>query len=171
MEIIRKIVHILASICYVAIIIYILILLPMIIGYRPLVVLSGSMEPKYKVGSVIYFEKNLDIKEDDIIVFTMRDAEYVTHRVVRIDNGKYITNGDANEFTDPEKVELQAIKGKALDFNIPIIGYYIYYVNTHFWIIVVIVLILVSEFLLSNIRAVDREDEVALEGGRRKYEK
>ena len=143
MEIIRKIVHILASICYVAIIIYILILLPMIIGYRPLVVLSGSMEPKYKVGSVIYFEKDLDIKEDDIIVFTMRDAEYVT----------------------------QAIKGKALDFNIPIIGYYIYYVNTHFWIIVVIVLILVSEFLLSNIRAVDREDEVALEGGRRKYEK
>lgn len=172
MELVRKIVHILASICYVAIIVYILVLLPMLIGFKPLVVLSGSMEPTYDVGSIIYFEEvEIDtLKEQDVIVFEMYDADYVTHRIVEIDNGKYITKGDANEYVDPAKVESSAIKGKAISFNIPIIGYYIHYINTNFWLVLLIVITLVSEFLLSNVRTDDREEEDALEGGRR-YEK
>ena len=172
MGILKKVVHVLANIGYVLILIYLLVLLPVVIGFRPLVVLSGSMEPTYKTGSIMYFEEGNveDIEKGDVIVFECRTSPYVTHRVSDIENGKYITKGDANEFVDPEKVELQSVKGKAIDFSIPLLGYYIQFMNTHFGAIVVIILILVSEFLLSNIGTNDKEEKDALEGGKRKYE-
>lgn len=173
MEILKKVIHILSLIVYVMIIVYLLVLSPVIIGFRPLVVLSGSMEPTYKTGSIMYYEiGNVDkIEKGDVIVFSSHTSSFVTHRVNDIENGKYVTKGDANSFVDPEKVELQSVKGKAINFSIPFLGYYIYFMNTHFGMIVVIILILVSEFLLSNIRNDDKEEKDALEGGNNKYEK
>ena len=57
---IKKVVHILSNIAYVAVLIYLLVSLPIFIGYKPLVVLSGSMEPTYKVGSIIYYEEKIE---------------------------------------------------------------------------------------------------------------
>ena len=57
MGLIRKLVHILAVISYVLIIVYAIVCIPMIFGHHPVVVLSGSMKPTYKVGSVIYYKK------------------------------------------------------------------------------------------------------------------
>lgn len=167
---IKKIVHILSNIAYVAVLIYLLVSLPIFIGYKPLVVLSGSMEPTYKVGSIIYYEEKIDnIEAGDVIVFESGHASFVTHRVKEVvDKETYITKGDANDSEDPEPVKLQSIKGKVIKLNIPWLGYYIQYVNTNVGLVVVIVFILVSEFLLSNMKskkveALDKED--ALEGG------
>lgn len=168
---IKKIVHILSNIAYIAVLIYLLVSLPIFIGYKPLVVLSGSMEPTYKVGSIIYYEEKTDeIEQGDVIVFESGNASFVTHRVKEVvDEDTFITKGDANESEDPEKVELQSVKGEVIKLNIPWIGYYIQYVNTNVGLVVVIVFILVLEFLLSNIKSkkveADDKKEDALEGG------
>lgn len=56
MKIIKGLVSIASWVVYACIICYLLIASPMIAGYKPVVVLSGSMEPTYHVGSVIYYK-------------------------------------------------------------------------------------------------------------------
>ena len=72
MIIIKKIFNILSNVCYIGISIYLLVSFPILLGYKPLVVLSGSMEPTYKVGSIIYYEEPGEINKGDVIVFFER---------------------------------------------------------------------------------------------------
>src|SRR5690606_32237712 len=60
---------------------------PQIFGYQLKTVLSGSMEPTFKTGSVIAvkpIEDKNSIKENDVITFMQEDESLVTHRVVNI---------------------------------------------------------------------------------------
>ena len=153
MEFIKRIVHVLSNICYVFIGIYALICAPMIFGYKPLVVLSGSMEPNIKTGSVIYYHKvnKEDLKVGDIITFkTDTKKEYVSHRINAIDGDSYETKGDANNAVDPLKITYEDIIGKDLNINIPYAGYYIDFANKHVYLIIVVAIILISEYLLTN---------------------
>lgn len=99
-----------------------------LIGLTPYTVLSGSMEPAYHVGSLIYVEKVSpdDIKVGDPITFVIDDSLVVaTHRVMEVDTEKrcFITKGDANESTDGSPVLYENLVGKAL-FTIPHLGYF-----------------------------------------------
>lgn len=158
MKVLKKIFSILANVCYIGISIYLLVCLPMLFGYKPLVVLSGSMEPTYKVGAIIYYESFDEIKKDDVIVFSNSDDSFVTHRVVELKDDKYVTKGDANESVDAELVEVHNIKGKAIKFNIPYLGYYVQYVNTNLWLVIAVIVVLVSEFLISNLNNDTKKD-------------
>ena len=152
MDIIRKIVHILANIIYVLITVYLVVCIPMIFGHTPVVVLSGSMEPTYKVGSVIYYKKisEKELKEEDVITFNV-DNKTISHRIVSIDNGLIETKGDANNTSDVHKIRYENIKGKVGNISIPYVGYYIKIVNDNLTLVVIVtVIILVSEFLFSN---------------------
>lgn len=158
--VLKKIVHILANICYTFIGIYALICLPMVIGYKPLVVLSGSMEPSIKTGSIIYYSKvqEKDLKVGDIITFkTETKKEYVSHRINSIEDGKYETKGDANEVADPIKITYDQIVGKDLNISIPFLGYYVKFANEHVYLIIVVAIILISEYLLSNTLDIDKK--------------
>ena len=66
---------------------------PNLFGIKPFVVTSGSMEPKYKVGSLIYVKRTSfgDIKRGDSITFYMKDSKIVaTHEVYDIDYQNYM---------------------------------------------------------------------------------
>jgi len=157
MGIIRKIVHILSNIIYILITVYLVVCIPMIFGHTPVVVLSGSMEPTYKVGSVIYYKKisEKELKEEDVITFNI-DNKTISHRIVSIDNGLIETKGDANNTSDVHKIRYKNIKGKVGKISIPYIGYYIKIVNDNLTLVVIVtVIILVSEFLFSNIETID----------------
>ena len=154
MSILKLIVKILSYICYFFIIIYGVVCVPMIFGYTPLVVLTGSMEPNLPVGSVIYYKEAAkeDIKEGDIITFKGRDNQFISHRVSRIlGDGEYQTKGDANNVDDALPVYYKDVKGKVLNKAIPYIGHYIKFINDHLYIVIVAMVILITEFLLSNI--------------------
>ena len=105
-----------------------------IVGLTPLCVLSGSMEPTYKTGSIIYI-KNIDaanIKVKDPITFYMSNGKTVaTHRVVRIDsqNHSFYTKGDANNIEDPLPVAFSSLIGKPV-FTIPYLGYISAFITT-----------------------------------------
>lgn len=76
-----------------------LLVLPEMIGFHMYHVISGSMEPTIKVGSLLYVrEENVEeIKEEDIIAFysSVEEGSIITHRVVKnnIVSGAFRTKG------------------------------------------------------------------------------
>lgn len=96
-------------------------------GFKTFTVISGSMEPVYHVGSLIYVKQTdaEDIEVGDPITFVLNeDLLVATHRVVRIDeeNQRFYTKGDANEFEDGAPVHFNNLIGKPV-FSIPYLGY------------------------------------------------
>ena len=87
MEILKKIFGVLSIICYVCIGTLLCIELPWVFGYKPEVVLSGSMTPLFPEGSVIYYKyvPFESIQEGDVITFVSGEA-VITHRVVGVDS-------------------------------------------------------------------------------------
>ncbi|MBE6680419.1 MAG: signal peptidase I [Ruminococcaceae bacterium] len=96
-------------------------------GYECYTVISGSMEPEYSVGDLLYV-KEVDIssiKVGDPITFILNeDLVVATHRVVRIDseNQRFYTKGDANEIEDSDPVHFNNVIGVP-KFSISKLGY------------------------------------------------
>ena len=98
-----------------------------VVGYRVFNIVSGSMEPEYSVGDLIYV-KEVDpetVKPGDVITFVLNeDLVVATHRVVRVDAEKqrFYTKGDANETEDSAPVHFNNLVGIP-QFAIPGLGY------------------------------------------------
>ena len=96
-----------------------------LVGFKPYTVLSGSMEPNYHVGAIIYV-KEVDpntLKVDDPVTFYLNSSGTVaTHRIIEIlPDGRLVTQGDANDTADDPIYKSQVI-GKPI-FQIPYLGY------------------------------------------------
>lgn len=114
------------------ILVAILIAIPLVAGIQPFVVLSGSMEPKIKTGSIVYINKNVpatSINKSDIIGFNAGDNMIVTHRVVDINSAGFTTKGDANKDNDERIVKYSDYIGKTV-FSIPFLGRVVAYFRT-----------------------------------------
>lgn len=141
--------------------------LPKFVGMTPLAVLSGSMEPTYHVGSLIYV-KDADPEEVQVgepITFKISDDTMVTHRVVAIDQEAqtFQTKGDANDNVDGGAVAYENLVGKPV-FTIPYMGYLAVYANTTTGMIItvtIILVILILTFLPDFLMKGDDEDEKA----------
>lgn len=119
-------------IIYILLIIYLLIFVPSLWGQKPLVVISGSMEPTLKVGGILYYEK-IDINEldeGDILVYQTKE-HIISHRIVDITESGFITKGDINNSVDNYLVSDEQVLGKGTDWSIPFIGYYADYIYSH----------------------------------------
>jgi len=95
------------------------------VGLTPYVVLSGSMEPTYHVGSMIYVKEvdPVDIQVGDPITFRISDGMVATHRVIAVyEDGSFQTQGDANDAPDGAPVSPENLVGKPV-FSIPYLGY------------------------------------------------
>lgn len=98
-----------------------------LVGFRIFNIVSGSMEPKYSVGDLIYV-KEVDpatVRPGDVITFVLNeDLVVATHRVTRIDSEKqhFYTKGDANETEDGSPVHFKNLIGVP-QFAIPGLGY------------------------------------------------
>lgn len=98
-----------------------------VMGYQVFNVVSGSMEPAYSVGDLIYV-KSVDpdaVKVGDPITFVLNENLVVaTHRVIRIDaeNRHFYTKGDANETADAAPVHFNNLIGIPA-LRIPKLGY------------------------------------------------
>lgn len=98
-----------------------------VVGLTPYAILSGSMEPAYGVGDLIYVRRAdpADIRVGDPITFVLNeDLVVATHRVIEIDplNQLFYTKGDANEVADGAPVHFNNLLGKPV-FAIPALGY------------------------------------------------
>ena len=90
--------------------------LPKLFGVKIYGVLTGSMTPSYPVGGVVYVvEAEADeVAVGDVITYRMGTAsdEVITHRVKEIEDGFFITKGDANPNVDPEPVAFERLIGR-----------------------------------------------------------
>jgi len=96
-------------------------------NYKVLMVLSGSMEPEIKSGSVVVVKPADDYRIGDVITFNgLKQKELITHRIeeIKVVGGTpvYITKGDANNAPDRKEVSKKDIIGKVL-FDISYLGY------------------------------------------------
>jgi signal peptidase I len=107
------------------------------VGFRPVVVYSGSMRPTLGVGSlavdrVIAAHK---VRVGDVITFNdpYTKGRLVTHRVAQIvptQHGlAYRTKGDANPMRDPWAIRLNDKVG-SVAFAVPLAGYVLWYAHT-----------------------------------------
>ena len=122
MKIIKKIINVLTTLIIVVGGIFLVLYL---FGIVPYVILSGSMEPTIKTGSLCFINKKVDvqeIKKKDVIAFKLDDGTLVTHRVDKINKDGIITKGDNNKRVDDGVVTANNYVGKNI-FWIPKVGY------------------------------------------------
>lgn len=98
-----------------------------LMGYQVFNVISGSMEPTYSVGDLIYVKdvNPYEIEVGTPITFVLNEELVVaTHRVVEVDaeNQHFYTKGDANETADASPVHFNNVIGVP-QFRIPLLGY------------------------------------------------
>ena len=145
-----------------------------VVGLKPFVVLSGSMEPDYPTGSLIYVKETdpFELEADDVITFMLNEQTVATHRVVGVVPDeedpsviRFRTKGDANDFEDGTLVHYKNVIGKPV-FVIPLLGYVSNYIShppglyiAAMGLLVVILLMFVPDIL----RAADRADKKAAE--------
>lgn len=108
-----------------------------LLGFQVYTVLSGSMEPNFHVGSLIYV-KEVDyktLKVGDPITYLVDKDTVVTHRIIEVlvdeedpNTIRYFTQGDANDVPDAVSVHYKNILGKPV-FSIPYLGYVSAYIQ------------------------------------------
>ena len=85
---------------------------------RPVVILSGSMEPSISTGSIC--RRGVPGK---VVAYELKD-HLVVHRISRCVSGgeSFITKGDSNDTEDPIPVSAKQIRGRVIG-TIPYLGY------------------------------------------------
>jgi len=89
---------------------------PDFMGYKPFIVLSGSMEPTIMAGDLIITKitEPEKIAKDDIIAFRAEENAVVTHRVTDVQTAeslRFLTKGDANTGADATAVTPENLEG------------------------------------------------------------
>ena len=108
---------------------------PSIAGHRICIVLSGSMEPAVKVGSIVVVQPLAAeaVQPGDIITFRgANSSSLVTHRVDHLDTANslfFYTKGDANSVLDPAPVPAERLVGRVV-FTLPYAGYLLAYTRS-----------------------------------------
>ena len=158
-------------------------------GYRYYDVLTGSMEPAYSVGDLIFVKITdaKDINVGDAITFNPGGTEdsYLTHRVVeKLENYEgtdvtcFKTKGDANDSDDPFIIDEGRVIG-VVKTRIPKLGYVILFVQTYYVGVIIFIVLFAIFFNLikkyaavsAELKALEAEEAEAAEEGSDKKEK
>lgn len=98
------------------------------LGIQMFTVLSGSMEPEYPTGSLIYVKEveTDEIQVGDVITFMLSETTTATHRVIEVIDDSdgtvsFRTKGDANEIEDAKPVYEENVIGTPI-LTIPKLG-------------------------------------------------
>ncbi|MCT1767121.1 signal peptidase I [Brevibacterium casei] len=107
--------------------------LPLAMGWVPLTVITGSMDPTIPPGSQVIVKpltpaQAQNLRTGQVITFQIESGgdEVVTHRIISVDeeNGEtvYRTQGDANAAADPDPVRAVQVRG-LVRYHVPLVGY------------------------------------------------
>lgn len=134
----KKILNVISTILVAIVVVLALLLVgARFIGLNVYTVLSGSMEPTYHVGSLIYV-KDVDtdeLKTGDVITYMLDEDTIVTHRIADVIPDetdpsiiRFQTKGDANDSVDGSLVHYKNVIGTPV-FSIPKLGYLANYIQ------------------------------------------
>lgn len=81
-------------------------------GYAVLEVVSGSMQPTINIGDLIIIDINdKNYNKNDIVTFYDEANNFVTHRIISLNENTMVTKGDYNKSDDGE-TSLDKVVGK-----------------------------------------------------------
>lgn len=120
--------------------------LPRIFNYYIFNVITGSMEETIHVNDCIIVKKTKNVKVNDIVTFE-KDGAFITHRIIKIDNDKIITKGDANNAED-DFITKDMILGKYVKTS-RILGFI---VKNKIIIITLLLLLYVTDVILQKLK-------------------
>lgn len=144
----KRILKIIYNLIWAVLILFFLLVgatfLPIPGNYKVFTVQSGSMEPKIKLGSLIFVKPGTDYKVGDIVTFKIQGGKTtITHRIMKKNfQGEavsYATKGDANEDSDPDEVKKENIIGKTF-LTLPWLGFPVGYAKTKIGFILLILI-------------------------------
>lgn len=135
---VKKIWNVISTVLVVIVVVVALLLVgARLFGLQVYAVLSGSMEPTYHVGSLIYV-KDVDpfeLESGEVITFMLDENTVATHRIVEVVPDeedasvvRFRTKGDANENADSSLVHYKNVIGSPV-FTIPQLGYVVSYIQ------------------------------------------
>lgn len=100
---------------------------PRVMGMQSYAIISGSMEPAYPTGSLVYAEPadGAELQAGDVAAF-WRDEDVIVHRVEEVDEGagELVTKGDANAELDLRPVPFGNVLGRVVG-SVPLVGYFL----------------------------------------------
>ncbi|MEH6938344.1 signal peptidase I [Bacillus sp. JJ664] len=143
---------------------------PTFFGHQVYYVISGSMEPTLKTGSIILVKQwtnHMRLVPGDIITFRMPYNEkiLVTHRIKEIVKGHeyelYRTKGDANPIQDPWIITSKSIVSIYSGVTIPLVGYFYeeFQANIILYLLVMLFGIILVSYGFHLIRKPDKNSE------------
>ena len=156
MKFIAKLLGVIAIVCYLLIFVVLFVAAPMVGGYKPVVVFTGSMEPTYPVGSVIYYKAAAfaAIEAGDVITFSVGSdpKAVVTHRAIAKDEGarSFTTQGDANKSPDTNPIAYEQVQGKVIGYHLPYVGYLVQSLKSYI-VLGAIVLVLLLKLVVDHL--------------------
>ena len=135
---VKKAFDIFSSIVVVVVVILAIMLVGVrLVGLQVFAVLSGSMEPNYHTGALIYVKpvEPHDLQTGDVITYMVSEDTVVTHRIAGVvpddedpNIWRFRTKGDANEQEDSILVHEANVIGTPV-FTIPYMGYITDYIQ------------------------------------------
>ena len=170
----KKICNLLTTIMLLALAILAgLLIIPTLLGFKSLAVLSGSMEPKYPVGSIVY-AKEIDptlLKVGDVVSYSIGEETLVTHRVFKMmpEEMQLLTKGDANETEDINPVPYSSIVGK-VQFHAPYLGYVSIYAKTPLGIVAICAVLIIMILLIFIPEIIEENKDESTEGKEKEAE-
>ena len=124
-------------------------------GFSFFTVRSGSMTGTIEVNDVIIVDVNKNVHENDIITYYDEHDDIVTHRYIKTEGGKLITQGDANN-TQDAPIDRDDVIGKVIFVFSPNLAVKLFSVI----LIIVIFLVLINfdELIKKYVLDVDETD-------------
>lgn len=127
-------------------------------GYRYYTILTGSMEPTYSVGDMIFVKLSdaKDINVGDVITFNpSQDSDaYLTHRVTeKLEDFEgtgvtcFRTRGDANNAEDSFLIDSSRVVG-VVSFSLAKVGYIVRFVQLRWYLVIPVVIMIAVLFRL-----------------------
>ena len=114
--------------------------------YKVYVVETGSREPDYPVGSVLFVKEcePETLSENDVITFQKNGAT-VTHRIVKVnkDERTFVTKGDANASEDIRPVSFDSLIG-IVRLCVPNMGTAVMYLSSAYGKVGIVALALIG---------------------------
>lgn len=119
-----------------------------VFGYQLMTVLSGSMEPGIKTGSVIAVKPVTDAEgyeEGDVVTYRSADDPntFITHRIQSVlqegSGVAYVTKGDNNDTEDIAPVPADHVVGEYAHVTVPYLGYVLNFAKSKVGIVLMMI--------------------------------
>ena len=137
---------------------------PSFFGWKPFIVLSGSMETQISAGDIVVVKEidTQNLKKGDIIAFKEDDV-VITHRIDEVEEKdgqvQYITKGDNNKAQDIGSVLPNQIEG-VFKFKISRLGNLAMFVQTPLGMIVCLSIPIIIIILLQTADSKKEKEEL-----------